>query len=76
MLNCLDSFKVSSWLWGCKCSHDDVIKLLKGIRISNIFSFQGHRTLNPRSKFILKNLILNSKLNSGKLWFNTPLSEF
>jgi len=27
-----------------------------GKRISNIFLFQGHKTLKPRSKFILKNL--------------------
>jgi len=36
-----------------------------GKRISNIFRFQGHRTLKPRSKFILKN---------RKLGFNTSLS--
>jgi len=45
-LNCLDSFiEVSSRLWGCWSSHDDVIKLLRGKRISNIFRFRGHRTL-------------------------------
>jgi len=37
-------------------SHDNVIKLLREKRISNIFRFQGHRTLKPRSKFIIKNL--------------------
>jgi len=33
-------------------SHDDVSKLLSKNIILNIFSFQGHRTLKPRSKFI------------------------
>jgi len=55
-------------------SKDDVIKLLRGIRSSNICSFQGLRTLKPRLKFILKNLctylFFNSKLNSQKLGFN------
>jgi len=30
--------------------HDDIVKMLRGKRIC------GHRTLKPRSKFILKNL--------------------
>jgi len=52
----------------------DVIKLLRGIRISNIFSFRSHKTLKPRSKHILKIYFLfNSKLNGRKLGFNTPL---
>jgi len=38
---------------------DDVIKLLREKRILNIFSFQVHRILKPRSKFILKNLIFS-----------------
>jgi len=33
-------------------SEDDVIKMLRGQIISNIFSFRGHITLKPRSKFI------------------------
>jgi len=37
-------------------SHDDVIKLLRGKRISNIFCFRGHITLKPRLKFISKKL--------------------
>jgi len=45
-------------LWGCWCSHNDVIKLLKKINL-NIFSFRSHRTLKPRSKFISKNLIFS-----------------
>jgi len=45
-----------------------MIKLLRGKRVSNIFSVRDHR------KFILKNLIFfNSKLNGRKLGFNTPL---
>jgi len=52
----------------------DAIKLLRGKTILNIFSFQSHRTLKPRSKFILKILFLfNSKLNGRKLRFNTLL---
>jgi len=36
--------------------------------------FRDHRTLKPRSKFILKNLFLfDSKLNGQKLDFNIPL---
>jgi len=52
----------------------DVCPQLKkrGKRISNIFSFQGHTTLKPRSKFIFKN---NSKLNGRKLGFNIPLTQ-
>jgi len=38
-------------------SLDDVIKLLRGKTISIIFSVWDHRTLKPRSKFILKNQI-------------------
>jgi len=39
-----------------------------------MFSFRGHRTLKPRSKFILRNLIFYQfKLNGRKLGFNTPL---
>jgi len=53
-------------------NHDDVIKLLKERIISNIFRFQGHRTMKPRSKFILKNLFFffNLKLNGSNLGFN------
>jgi len=40
--------------------------------ISNIFSFRGYRTLKPRLKFILKNLIFFN-LKDRKLEFNTPL---
>jgi len=43
--------------------------IAKGKKISNIFSFRGHRL-----KFILKILIFfHSKLNGRKLGFNTPL---
>jgi len=56
-------------------SPDDVIKLLRGKIILNIFSVQGNITLKPRSKFILKNyFFFNSKLNGRKLEFNTPLT--
>jgi len=49
-------------------SRDDVIKLLRGKIISNIFSFRGHRTLKPRSKFSLKNLIFSQfKTNWSKI---------
>jgi len=48
--------------------------LLRGKIILNIFSFQGHRTVKPRSKFVSKIYFLfNSKPNSQKLEFNTPL---
>jgi len=54
-----------------KFSKNDVIKLLSGEIILNIFSFRGHRTFKPRSKFILKIYVLfNSKLNGRKLGFN------
>jgi len=47
----LDSFiEVSSRLWGCwvfRFSNNVVIKLLRGKRILNIFSFWGHRTSKP-----------------------------
>jgi len=47
-----------------------------GKRISNILSFRGHKTLNPRSKFISKNLIFfQFKTNGRKLGFNTPLRK-
>jgi len=43
-LNYLDSFtENSSWLWRYWSSLDDVIKLLRGKTISNIFSFRGYR---------------------------------
>jgi len=58
-----------------KVLHDDVIKLLRGKRISNIFSFRGHRTLKLRPKFILKIYFLfNSKLNGRKVGFNTSFN--
>jgi len=34
-----------------------------GEKFLNIFSFRGHRTLKPRSKFIFKNLFLFSIQN-------------
>jgi len=46
----------------------NVIKLLSGKIISNIFSVRGYRTLKPRSKFISKNL--------RKLGFNIPVKKF
>jgi len=53
-----------------------VIKLLKGKIISNIFSFQGHRTLKPIDQNLFKKnyFLFNLKLNGRKLGFNTPLS--
>jgi len=40
----------------------------------SIFSFRSHRTLKPRSKFILKIFFVQFKtINGRKLWFNTPL---
>jgi len=57
-----------------KFSKNDVIKLLSGKRILNIFNFRSHKTLKPRSKFILKNLFFVQKLNNRKLGFNTPLT--
>jgi len=57
-------------------SRDDVINLLKGKRISNIFRFRDHRFLKLRSKFVFKNLcFFNSKLNGLKLGFNIPLRK-
>jgi len=51
--------------------------LLKKKIILNIFSFQGHRTLKRRSKFISKNLFfVDLKLNDQKLEFNTSLNIF
>jgi len=35
---------------------NDVIKLPRGKIILNIFSFRGHRTPKPWSKFILKSI--------------------
>jgi len=41
--------------------------------MSNIFRIRGRRTVKPRSKFILKNLIFfNLKLNDQKLVFSIP----
>jgi len=40
--------EVSSRLWAFWGSHDDVIKLLRGKIISNIFSFRGHTPLTAR----------------------------
>jgi len=54
----------------------NIIKLLTGKIILNIFSFRSHRSLKPRSIFILKNLFfVNSKLNGRKLELNTPLIQ-
>jgi len=42
-----------------------------------MFSFRGHKTLKPRSKFISKNLfkLFNSELNGQKLEFNNLLTS-
>jgi len=54
-------------------SKNDVINLLRGKRILNIFSFQGHRTLKPRSKFNSKNLFfVQFKTKWSIIGFNTP----
>jgi len=39
--------------------------------ISNIFSFRGHRTLKPISKFILSLFLVQFKTKWSKLGFNT-----
>jgi len=46
-------------------SKDAVYELLRGKVISNIFSFRGRRTIKPKSRFILKNLIFYSKLKGS-----------
>jgi len=53
---------------------NDVINLLRGKIILNIFSFQGLRTLKPISKIHLKKSYFFAQFKNGqKLGFNTPL---
>jgi len=57
-----------------KFSKNDVIKLLRGKRISNILIFRSHRTPKLRSKFILKNLFfVQFKTKWSKIRVITPL---